>query len=604
MQPEWSGVERSPLERCVTSAIASHARRSRRYACDLDGEVIAPRFVLFMPPQNRRDATDADRTSVDVRPTAQRVEQRQQNVIPFAKPRALAAQAAVRGGNSVEISKSSSDPLAHLRPPVVMNGSAMRTAQQAPKPLPPAAMATPVATGRAAPASYGSLALAPPQQVLQPVSQPTVAPQPAPAPPVMAWPAVQTPPAPVRPLLPPVRPAASNDQDFHHEEPTRFTPPVATHRAPSALAQPKTRWDVFEKLGLGKPASSAQAVSKWLVTAYRVLGFAILTIIVVVLVGYIVSSAFFYVSSSWAVPMQVTASDEKVVSLSAQVGSQQNARDLIADQLNQAERAIVAQQEFQAQFTKAIKGDLEGRRAALARMKGLANTAAGTRAAIAGQNRAYAGAARKRMQQEYAAGLIDREGMLNGKFQLAQISGSNLSLAEKQAEYEQRADELEATARSLDAILSNAETTGDTALSYEVLQIKQQYEASRLELAKAVEARDTLKASLTRQDKLLAALKSSAYLRAIDDKATVAFVPYGNIEKARKGAPVYACKLTMVFCYHVGEVIELLPGEVSGRHPHRDKAMRGQLVEIKLDADDADAGETEVVFVGGKPFIF
>ena len=536
----------------------------------------------------------------------QRVER--QNVIPFVKPRALAAQAAVRGGNSVEISKTGADPLAHLRPPVTMNGSAMRTAREAPKPLPPAPLATSVATGRAAPASYGSLALAQPQvlqqPVLQPVSQPAMTPQPVPAPPVMAWPAVQPPPAPVRPQLPPVRPAASNDQDFHHEEPTRFTPPVATHRAPAAGAQPNNKWDVFEKLGLGKPSLNAQTASKWLVTAYRVLGFAILTIIVVVLVGYIVSSAFFYVSSSWAVPMQVTSSDEKVVSLSAQVGEQQNDRDRIADELSQAERAIVSQQQFQLQFTKAIKGDLEGRRAALARMKGLANTAAGTRAAIAGQNRAYAGAARKRMQQEYAAGLIDREGMLNGKFQLAQISGSNLSLAEKQAEYEQRAAELEATARSLDAILSNAESAGDTALSYEVLQIKQQYEASRLELAKAVEARDTLKASLRRQDTLIAALKSSAYLRAIDDKATVAFVPYGNIEKAKKGAPVYACKLTMLFCYHVGEVIELLPGEVSGRHPHRDRSMRGQLVEIKLDQDDADAGETEVMFVGGKPVLF
>lgn len=558
-----------------------------------------------MHHNNRRDATDADRTSVDVKPAAQRVEQRRENVIPFAKPRALAAQAAVRG-NTVEISRNGSDPLAHLRPPLTLNGSATRAPFAASKPGPSPQPATPVATGRAAPQSMGSLALARPQvqqqPLLQPVSQPVAAPQPAP-PPVIA---AQTQPAPARPLLPPVRPVASNDQDFHAEEPTQFTPPPSEHHAhaPGALARPKGTWEVFEKLGLGMPKLDAQAASKWLVTAYRVLGFAILTIIVVVLVGYIVSSAFFYVSSSWAVPMQVTASDEKVVSLSAQVGEQQNARDRIADELNQAERAIVAQQQFQAQFTKAIKSDLEGRKAALARMKGLANTAAGTRAAIAGQNRAYAGAARKRMQQEYAAGLIDREGMLNGKFQLAQISGSNLSLAEKQAEYEQRAAELEGTARSLDAILSNAESAGDTALSYEVLQIKQQYEASRLELAKAVEARDTLKASLVRQDKLLGALKASAYLRAIDDKATVAFVPYGNIERAKKGAPVYACKLTMVACYHVGEVIELLPGEVSGRHPHRDKSMRGQLVEIKLDDENADAGETEVVFVGGKPFLF
>ena len=371
--------------------------------------------------------------------------------------------------------------------------------------------------------------------------------------------------------------------------------------APVTLAP--NRWAVFEKLGLGKPKLSAQQASKWLVTAYRVLGFGILTIIVVVLIGYIVSSAFFYMSSSWAVPMQITTSDEKVVSLQAQVGEQQNARDRISDELNQAARAIVAQQAFQSEFTRAIKGDLEGRKAALTRMKTLANRAAGTRAAIASQNRAYAGAAQKRMQQEYAAGLIDRDGMLNGKYQLAQISGSNLSLAEKQSEYEQRAAELEATARSLDAILANAESSGDTALSYEVLQIKQQYEASRLDLAKAIEMRNTLKASLARQDKLLTALQHSAYLRAINDKATVAFLPYGNTDVAKPGAPIYACKLTMVFCYHVGEVIELLPGEVSGRHPHRDKSLRGQFAEIRLDEDDASAGETDVLFIGGKPFI-
>jgi hypothetical protein len=548
-----------------------------------------------MHPTKRRgdrDANENDATSVDVRP---------RNVIPFAKPRALAAQAGQQPQrpHAVEISKNGADPLAHLRPPVTMNGSAMRAANAAP--------ATPVATAR----SVGSLALA--QPMLQPVTTPAPTPVPAPLPlrappptaiqplPVTAWPVAQPMPAPVSAPPAPVSappPPVSTHQDFHSEAPTEYAPPPM-------LAEPASKWGVFEKLGLGKPKLKldAQQASKWLVSAYRVLGFGILTIIVVVLVGYIISTAFFYISSTWAVPMQVTASDEKVVSLAAQVGEQQNARDRIADELNQAERAIVAQQEFQAEFTKAIKSDLEGRKAALERIKALASTAAGTRAAIANQNRAYAGAARKRMQQEYAAGLIDRDAMLNGKFQLAQISGSNLSLAEKQAEYEQRAAELEATARSLDAILANAETSGDTALSYEVLQIKQQYEASRLELAKAVEMRDTLKASLARQDKLLSALKGSAYLRAITDKATVAFVPYGNTDTAKPGAPVYACKLTMVFCYHVGEVIELLPGEVSGRHPHRDKSLRGQFVEIKLDEENADAGKTDVLFVGGKPFL-
>ena len=40
------------------------------------------------------------------------------------------------------------------------------------------------------------------------------------------------------------------------------------------------------------------------------------------------------------------------------------------------------------------------------------------------------------MNEEYAAGLIDRQAMLAGKFQLAQISNANLSLAERQVDFD------------------------------------------------------------------------------------------------------------------------------------------------------------------------
>ena len=59
----------------------------------------------------------------------------------------------------------------------------------------------------------------------------------------------------------------------------------------------------------------------------------------------------------------------------------------------------------------------------------------------------------------------------------------------------------------------------------------------------------------------------------------------------------------MMLCYKVGEVVEVLPGEVQFKHPHRDKIMRGQLVELKLDAEDADAAADDVLFVGGKPLL-
>ena len=387
-----------------------------------------------------------------------------------------------------------------------------------------------------------------------------------------------------------------------------LAPTPVTVEKPAVKEEPK--WAPYEALGLGAPAlkpavTFTQKFGKWIVNGYRLLGFAILTIIVIVLVGYIAQTGFFYLSKSWVVPNAISVTDEKVVTLQAQFAEQQNARDRIADELKQAERAITAQQNFQGEFAKAIKNDLADRKAALGRIRALANAAASTRAAIKSQNSQYAASSRRKMAEEYAAGLIDRNAMLSGKFQLAQISSSNLSLAERQAEFEAKAAELEAQTQSLDSLIEIEGETDeeDVAMSYEVLRIKQEYESSKLDLAKSIEARDTLKAALERQDKIVASLERSAYLRAINDGASVAFVPYSNLSNVRKGTGLYACKVGMVFCYHVGEVLDVLPGEVQFKHPQRDKQLRGQIIELKLDKEDQDAASDDVLYAGGKPLL-
>jgi hypothetical protein len=57
----------------------------------------------------------------------------------------------------------------------------------------------------------------------------------------------------------------------------------------------------------------------------------------------------------------------------------------------------------------------------------------------------------------------------------------------------------------------------------------------------------------------------------------------------------------MVICHKVGTVLEVLPGEVQFKHPHKDKMLRGQMVELKLD--DNSAAEDDVLFVGGRPLL-
>ena len=376
--------------------------------------------------------------------------------------------------------------------------------------------------------------------------------------------------------------------------------PLTEVRGPRSEVPPQAnRWAAFEKLGLLKPKLDPKKLSKHVVTTYRLLGFGILTIIVIVLVGYIATTAFFYMSDSWVVPMAVSPTDEKVVALQAQLSERQNNRDRLAADLEDANRAIAMQEAYQAEFAKAIQSDLDGRKAALERMHELAIAAASTRASIRHSNDAFAISQQRRMAEEYKAGLIDRQGMLSGKFQLAQISSSTLSLKERQAEYEDKAADLEAQTRSLEALLANQ--SSDSPISYDVLKIKQEYEASKLATEKATGLRDALKLALDREDKLLDTLKHTGYVRAVADHAQVAFVPYGNMHTVSRGTSLYGCKLGMVFCHKVGTVLEVLPGEVQFKHPHRDKMLRGQMVELKLE--DGAAATDDVLFVGGRPLL-
>ena len=357
-------------------------------------------------------------------------------------------------------------------------------------------------------------------------------------------------------------------------------------------------WEDYERIGL-TPKASSSVFAKLIVSAYRLLGFTILTVIVAVLVGYIVTTAFYFASHTWITPTVVSASDEKVVTAQSELAAQQNVRDQLAGELDDAEADIRAERAFQTEFAKAIRTDLAGRRAALDRVRALADQAAATRAHIRSSNDAFAASSSDRMSKEYQAGLIDRHDMLTGKYQLAQIDSANLSLAERQADYETQAQELATATHSLDALLSKQ---GTAALSYDVLKIKRDYDASKLAVARAERDRARLVASLEREDKIIAGIRSSASLRALADHAVVALVPYGNLSHAAPGTKLYSCKIEMVWCHEVGSVLQVLPGEVVFHHPHRDAEVRGQMVELQLT--DPDAAQDDVLFAGGAPLDF
>ncbi len=376
--------------------------------------------------------------------------------------------------------------------------------------------------------------------------------------------------------------------------------PATRPRPVANKNKPEPRYAEFAELGLQPKPRPQGAMQRLVVSTYRLIGFAILSIIVVVLVGYIATSAFYFVSDSWIQPMVVSPTDERVLQLKSDLAEQATVRDKIAVDLQHTDRFIAAQQDFQAEFVKAVKADLAERKSSLGRVSALARQYRGERSRIRSSNDAYAQASKQEISKEYDARLMKRDDMLNGAYQLGQIANSNLSLAERQSEFENRAAALGKESAALENVLSKKQSAG--VLSYEVLKIKRDYDTSRLETAKATEERKALQDSLERRDAILNSIRQSPQLRAAERKADVAFVPYSNFEGLVVGTPVYACAFDMVVCHEAGKVQAILPGEVTLKHPNREKILRGQMIELALD--DADAAEENVLFVGRKPLLF
>jgi hypothetical protein len=358
------------------------------------------------------------------------------------------------------------------------------------------------------------------------------------------------------------------------------------------------RWSQFEAIGLGAKVQPVRTRSATLALAgYRFLGFAILAVIVIVLIGYVATTLFYMVNRSWIVPTVISPSDEKVLALQTELSLRQTQRERVLAELNAAEHAVAAEERFQRELATTIHADLATRQAELARMRSLATSAATTRRAVRTSSRAFAAAQSAQLAREDRAGVVDRSSVVTSSYQLAQISSSSLSLAERQADFDTRADELEAAVTGLAAIVD--EHADETALSYNVLTIKRGYDASKLALAKARDTRAMLASSVKRLDHLIANLAHSGYLRAVRDRAAIAAVPYENLSNVRAGASLHACRASLLLCRRVGRVLEVLPGEVTVRHPHRDRTQRGRMIVLRLD--EPAAARNEVLFVGGAP---
>ena len=355
----------------------------------------------------------------------------------------------------------------------------------------------------------------------------------------------------------------------------------------------------------------ANKLNSLAVSAYKLLGLLLLTVILVGFISYLSVQGFFFVSRGWVAPTVVSPTDPEILQLNAQLAQQAAARDkLLVDRrdlearLEQAERLLGAEQDFQARFRLALGGERTARAGALKRLATLRREYQQAAGEIAESNRAYAGMARTRTEALYNAKLLEREERLTANHQLAQMAQSNLSLAQGTAELQTQLERLERELAGFDASLAG-KAEGLTA---EVLLLEREYTRSVLEVARAESERKHLKeglagldAAVARYDALLTSIRGSPWLEAIERGLTVGFVPYENLENAKPGTSLHRCALTLLWCREVGKVGQPLQGEVSVKHPVRQSLMRGVMVQLELR--DAGAAHEELLHFGRPPLL-
>jgi hypothetical protein len=191
---------------------------------------------------------------------------------------------------------------------------------------------------------------------------------------------------------------------------------------------------------------------------------------------------------------------------------------------------------------------------------------------------------------------------------LADAKLREASLETDKLEAEAERDANDRTFDSAHKFLTDVGTAAEKPTSPELWLVHREVEKAKLDQENAEGKRialrkriDSLASRIKDQEAVVHRLEQSPYLRAVNSKVQLAFVPYTNKGNVKVGTKLYGCHWGLVWCKNIGTISTIIDGEVQDIHPHDESVQRGFMVEINVDKDWE--GEA-VMFAGSKPLWF
>ncbi len=179
-------------------------------------------------------------------------------------------------------------------------------------------------------------------------------------------------------------------------------------------------------------------------------------------------------------------------------------------------------------------------------------------------------------------------------------------LGTEKLEIEAKLAEIDRTIILDDKFVAEIGTFVDAPKTPEQWLLRREVDRAKADKANQIGRRAPLAAQLEsiglrikEQDAVLHRLEQSPYLRAVNGKVVLAFVPYSNLRHIKAGTKLYGCSWGLVMCSRVGKIKSTIDGEVQDIHPHDQSVQRGLMIEIELSTPSAEGNS--VLFAGGKP---
>ncbi|RYH61836.1 MAG: hypothetical protein EON54_09840, partial [Alcaligenaceae bacterium] len=325
-----------------------------------------------------------------------------------------------------------------------------------------------------------------------------------------------------------------------------------------------------------------------IVAAYRYLAIGLLGTVLSTALAYAGITLFYVANESWAAPVVISRTNEKILRLTAEVFRTQQA----ADGLDSAWQAL-------ARETKALKEQAR----VIERLVASAENAASQQKqadqrlsrkveqlgidkqldiAMTRKVLADVAALERTIDRDLQAGLMTRDDAVRMRATLNSYKTSATDSAATGVALERQLSELQRSATTL---------AGGPAQLPQALEVLARTATYRMQLEnlRLKVQQNTLEASNKQREaaqlrEIIATLSDSPYFRATQSETPLsfAFVPYDNESITQPGQPVFNCFFHVIVCSHVGTVKRVHHDEERAQHPLFKLETRGFLVELEL----------------------